>query len=93
MKIIDSLRRPKVTIAPDETIHAAADADLHEVFALFRTNAVRRVAVVRGEQFVGMMTVDDLLIGMAGELTDLARPVMAEVLFGGHHDAPVPATV
>ena len=49
------------------------------------------VTVVRGEQFVGMVTVDDLLIGMAGALADLARPVIAEVVFGGHHDAAVPA--
>jgi signal-transduction protein with cAMP-binding, CBS, and nucleotidyltransferase domain len=70
----------------------AAEADLHDVFPLFRTNAVRRVAVVSGDEFVGMMTVDDLLIGMAGALNDLARPVTAEVIFGGHHDAPVPAT-
>lgn len=148
MKIIESLRRPKVMIAPDQTIYAAAvlmeqtgvgalavvdgqrlvgivtdrdlvrraiarrtpddaridsvmsspvvsieaDADLHEVFALFRTNPVRRVAVVSSDEFVGMITVDDLLIGMAGALADLTRPVIAEVVFGGHHDAPVPAT-
>jgi CBS domain-containing protein len=69
-----------------------ADADLHDVFPLFRTHAVRRIAVVRGDEFVGMMTVDDLLIGMAAALEDLARPVTAEVIFGGHHDTPVPAT-
>lgn len=69
-----------------------ADADLHEAFALFRTHAVRRLAVVRGEQFVGMITVDDLLVDLAADLSDLARPVTAEVVFG-HHDSPVPATV
>lgn len=37
-----------------------------------------------------MITVDDLLIEMAGALADLARPVIAEVVFGGHHDAPCP---
>ncbi len=67
-----------------------ADADLHEAFALFRSHAVRRIAVVRGEQFVGMITVDDLLIDLVADLTDVARPVTAEVLFG-HHDSPVPA--
>lgn len=69
-----------------------ADADLHEAFALFRTHAVRRLAVVRGEQFVGMITVDDLLVNMAADLSDLARPVTAEVVFA-HHDSGVPATV
>jgi signal-transduction protein with cAMP-binding, CBS, and nucleotidyltransferase domain len=35
-----------------------AEADLHGAFALFQTNAVRRLAVVRGEQFVGMIPTD-----------------------------------
>ncbi len=67
-----------------------AEADLHGAFTLFRTHAVRRLAVVRDGRFVGMITVDDLLIDLAADLVDLARPVTAEVLFG-HHDAPVPA--
>jgi len=78
-----------VMTAPVVTIDA--DADLHDAFALFRTHAVRRLAVVRGAQFVGMITVDDLLVDLAADLSDLARPVTAEVLFA-HHDSPVPAT-
>ncbi|MDQ6614658.1 MAG: CBS domain-containing protein [Actinomycetota bacterium] len=81
---VDSvMSMPVVTIA--------ADADVREAFPLFRTHALRRLAVVRGDTFIGMITVDDLLINLAGDLTDLARPVTAEVLFG-HHDSPVPAT-
>jgi signal-transduction protein with cAMP-binding, CBS, and nucleotidyltransferase domain len=68
-----------------------ADADLHDAFAVFRTNAIRRLAVVREGRFVGMVTADDLLIDLAADLADLVRPVTAEVLFG-QHDAPVPAT-
>jgi len=67
-----------------------AEADLHAAFALFRTHSVRRLAVVREEQFVGMITVDDLLVDLAADLADLARPVTAEVLFA-HRDSPVPA--
>ena len=68
-----------------------ADADLHDAFALFRTNAVRRLAVVKGDRFVGVVSADDLLIDLAADLADLARPVTAEVVFG-HHDPAVPAT-
>lgn len=78
-----------VMSAPVVTIDASAD--LHEAFALFRTNAVRRLAVVRDGVFVGMVTVDDLLVDLAADLADLARPVTAEVLFG-HRDSAVPAT-
>ncbi|HUZ09606.1 MAG TPA: CBS domain-containing protein [Acidimicrobiales bacterium] len=65
--------------------------DLHNTFALFRTHGIRRLAVVRGEQFVGMITVDDLIIDVASDLADLSRPVTAEILFA-HRDPPVPAT-
>jgi CBS domain-containing protein len=68
-----------------------ADAEVHEVFAVFREHAVRRLAVVSEGRFVGMISVDDLLIDLAADLSDLVRPVTAEVLFG-HHDPPVPAT-
>lgn len=68
-----------------------ADADLHSAFALFRTHAIRRLAVVRGGQFVGMITIDDLLVDVAADLVDLSRPVEAEILFA-HHDSPAPAT-
>lgn len=79
-----------VMTAPVVTIDA--DADLHDAFAYFRTHAVRRLAVMRGAQFVGMITVDDLLVDLAADMGDLARPVTAEVLFA-HHDSPVPANV
>lgn len=79
-----------VMTSPVMTI--AADADLHDAFAQFRTHAIRRLAVMRGEQFVGMITVDDLLVDLAADLNDLARPITAQVLFA-HHDSSVPATV
>ena len=49
-----------------------------------------KVLAVQGEDGGPPHTVDDLLIDLAADLVDLARPVTAEVLFG-HHDAPVPA--
>ena len=70
----------------------AADADLHDAFALFRTNGLRRLAVERDGQFVGMITIDDLLVDVAADLADLARPVTAEILFA-HRDPAVPARI
>lgn len=67
------------------------DADLHDAFALFRTNAVRRLAVVGDGQFLGTITIDDLFVNLAADLTDLARPITAEILFA-HRDSPVPTT-
>jgi CBS domain-containing protein len=78
-----------VMTAPVVTIDVGAD--VHSVFALLRANAIRRVPVVRGREFVGMITIDDLLIGLAADLADIAKPITAEALFS-HRDAPVPAT-
>jgi CBS domain-containing protein len=72
-------------------ITIAADADLHEAFSLFRTHGVRRLAVVRDEQFIGMITVDDLLVDLANDLVDLTRPVSTEI-HEPHRDSAVPAT-
>ena len=74
------------TVMTSPVITIAADADLHEAFALFRTNGVRRLAVMRDGQFVGMITVDDLLVDLAADLADLARPVTAEILVA-HRDS------
>ena len=56
-----------------------ADADLHDAFELFRDYPVRRLAVLRGGRFVGMITIDDLLVELARDLEDLSRPVVAEI--------------
>ena len=40
---------------------------------------------------VSLFDVDDLVIDLAADLSDIARPVTAEVIFG-HHDAPLPVT-
>jgi CBS domain-containing protein len=67
----------KVMSSPVVTIDA--DADLHSAFKLFRAEAVRRLAVVDVDEFVGMITVDDLLVDLAADLPELARPIAAEI--------------
>ncbi len=84
------VRVDSVMSAPVVTVDA--DADMRAVFDAFRTHAVRRLAVVRDAKFVGMTSIDDLLVQRVSELNDLCRPVTAEILFG-HHETPVPATI
>jgi len=71
------VRIDSVMTAPVVTVDA--DADLGEAVALFRSHKVRRLAVVRNEKFVGMITVDDLLIDVIALLPDLLRPVRSEI--------------
>jgi CBS domain-containing protein len=69
-----------------------ADADVSSAFDIFRTHAIRRLPVVRDGSFIGMITIDDLLIDVADQLAALAKPVTAELLFG-HHDGRTPVEV
>ncbi len=56
--------------APVVTIRA--DADLHEAYELFSTHAVRRLAIVdEAGAFVGIISVDDLLMNVCADLTAL----------------------
>lgn len=67
-----------------------ADADVHEALRLFESHAVRRLPVVDGGRLLGVLTVDDLLVQLAGDFARLVHPIVGELLFG-HHPASVPA--
>ncbi len=67
-----------------------ADADVHEAYKILGSHGVRRLPVLEGDRIVGMLTVDDLLVGLATDLEQLVHPVVGEMVFG-HHPAPVPA--
>lgn len=64
-----------------------ADDDAHELFSVLRTHALRRLPVMRDAKLVGMISVDDLIIHLAADLSDLARPITGEVLFAQRETA------
>ena len=59
-----------------------SDADLREAIRIFSDHGFRRLPVVDGGSMVGMVTVDDLVVDVVGDLSDLIRPVTAQVIFG-----------
>jgi len=78
------------SVMSSPVISIDADADLDDAFGLFRTHVVRRLAVLRRGQFIGMIALDDLIVDLAADLRDLSRPIQREVLFA-QHDVPLPA--
>ena len=81
---IDSvMTTPVVTVGADDPIDIA--------YGLFATHGLRRLAVVRGTSFVGVLTVDDLFVSGVEQLASLTRPITAEILFA-HRDAALPVT-
>jgi CBS domain-containing protein len=72
-----------------ELVTLDADADLRAAFPIFRNHACRRLPLVRGDEVVGVLSVDDLLIDLISDLGDVVRPITGEVIFG-HHETPAP---
>lgn len=77
------------SVMSSPVIAIGADADLHAAFSLFRLHGVRRLAVIREGKFVGMLTVDDLLVDLANDLLDLSRPISDEMSHA-HRNGAVP---
>jgi CBS domain-containing protein len=68
-----------------------ATADLRDAFKLFHSHAIRRIPIVDGGRLVGMVTADDLLIDLVGDLAALTRPVTGQVIWGSPEPHAAPA--
>jgi signal-transduction protein with cAMP-binding, CBS, and nucleotidyltransferase domain len=64
--------------APVITIEVTDDVDT--AYHRFRRSAVRRLAVLDGDQLVGVLSVDDLLMDVFQRMADLLGPVAWSVL-------------
>lgn len=64
-----------------------ADADLAEAHTVFAHAAIRRLAVVDGSHFIGVLSLDDLLLDVANSLLDLTSPLAAEIESPHHEPA------
>jgi CBS domain-containing protein len=63
-----------------EPITIQGSDDLLESFPVFRRSGVRRLPVLEDSELAGIITVDDLLIWLVGELAAVATPVASNVL-------------
>jgi CBS domain-containing protein len=82
---IDSLMSMGVT-------SVSGDADVSELIHVFGTHAVRRVPVIDGDEVIGLVSLDDMMIQLTTQLGDLTRGLTAQVLFPHAGDeAPPPA--
>ncbi|HEX3035364.1 MAG TPA: CBS domain-containing protein [Thermodesulfobacteriota bacterium] len=48
------------------------DADVFEILRILSKNSIRRVPVIKGGKLVGIVSVDDMVVVVATELTNLA---------------------
>jgi CBS domain-containing protein len=67
----------------------APDADLRDALRVFERHPIRRLPLVADDRVVGMLTMDDLVVDLTGDLNRLTRPIAAQVLFG-HREPAAP---
>lgn len=77
-----------VMTMPVETIDAGLD--VRDAIRAFREQDARRLAVLEDGRFVGILSVDDLVLGLVADLHDLTHPIESE-LAHPQQDAPLPA--
>jgi CBS domain-containing protein len=69
-----------------------ADSDLTEAVKAFGHHAVRRLPVLDGDNVCGLISIDDLTVATAQQLSELARGITAQIMFPHAADlAPAPA--
>lgn len=82
MEVLRTGTDPETTTAADvmtaDPVTASVDAGVFEVTAAMSEAGVRRMPVVDGEELVGMLALDDLLVLLGDELRNLAGVVEAE---------------
>lgn len=79
---------PVESVMTTGVITVDADDDAHQLYSVLRSHALRRLPVMRDGKLVGMISVDDLIIHLAADLSDLARPITGEVLFAQRDMVP-----
>ena len=78
------------SVMTTDVVSVDASVDAHDAYRVLETHAVRRLPVMDGDEVVGMLSVDDLIVALAADLERLVHPIVGEVVFG-HHPAQVPA--
>lgn len=80
------------SVMSTDLVTLPARADVREAFKLFHSHAIRRIPIVDGGRLEGMVTADDLLIDLVGDLAALARPVTGQVIWGSPEPHTAPAS-
>jgi CBS domain-containing protein len=72
-----------------DLITVDAGDDLRSVMEVFRSHPIRRLPVMDNGKLVGMVTLDDMMMGLSADLCDLTRAVTGQVIFGHPEPAPL----
>lgn len=69
-----------------------AGHDLDDLLHVFRDHAIRRIPIVDHDRVVGIVSLDDVMVLMAEQLSDVSRVLAGQIMFPHAGDeAKVPA--
>jgi CBS domain-containing protein len=69
-----------------------ADSDIRDAQRAFGHHAVRRLPIVDGGNVVGLLSIDDLMVALTEEMSEVTRGITAQIMFPHAADLP-PAPV
>lgn len=75
-----SLSAPVRTVMSEHPLTIDGSADVIQAYRLLREASVRRLPVLEDGELAGVVTVDDLLVGLVLELASVLSPVAHEVM-------------
>lgn len=71
-----------------------AGHELDDLLHVFRDHAVRRVPIVDHDRVVGIVSLDDIMVLMAEQISDVSKVLAGQIMFphaGDDASTPVPA--
>ncbi len=69
------------------------DSDIRDAQRAFSHHAVRRLPVLDGEAVVGLLSIDDMMVTLSEELSEVTRGITAQLMFPHAADPVAPPAV
>lgn len=70
---------PAAAVMTQPAVGVSPDAPLEEILSVMSEHAIRRVVVVRDGELAGLVSLDDVLVALGGELRDLGAVARIEI--------------
>lgn len=67
-----------------------ADDELNDILHVFDNHAVRRIPIVSHDRVVGVVSLDDVLVSMASDLSEVSKVMAAQIMFPHAGDEATP---
>jgi signal-transduction protein with cAMP-binding, CBS, and nucleotidyltransferase domain len=78
------------SVMSTNVVAVEGSSDIREAMRAFSHHAVRRLPVITAGRVMGMLTVDDVVVALSQQFSEVTRGVTAQLLFPHGLDEPEP---